>query len=449
MKSALIILFFPLLLTGSSRASTLGTSLPALLSQIVPTYTADHSTETQFEFDGQVLYSAETRPNMEKAKEHIEIQLEHLFGPMMYSAVNAAPKTDHTVTDVSIEEIAPNTFKISYHYTGTVVVGKIKKKYYDVILPVNPSTIYESSKSRSGKYPCTDHHYPSEGDFWYFWYPYRPGCKLKKDKDFYVFKAKFERIPNQNSTYPDYPRLVNEFKEIQMDLFYGLDDPEKNDANPDLSKDYNAETFLETRNSFEKMGFSRRLMTLPEMQSIAPVELADAPHVEVYQKYYPEKQIKIVARSFFGPTGISENSETFHFFLKFALEKGSVMIYNGHSGLGAHLDLKRIAKDRGLTLSPKLDQYQIYFFNSCTSYTYYNVQYFQKKKGSLNLDVLANGLETSFDVMHDTDMAVVGAIHEWALNDKWTSYQQLAKKIDSGNLFGIIGDEDNPKQPVP
>jgi hypothetical protein len=125
------------------------------------------------------------------------------------------------------------------------------------------------------------------------------------------------------------------------------------------------------------------------------------------------------------------------------------MMYDGHSGLGGHLDLDSIQSNEGFQINPAKDRYQIYFFNSCTSYSYYNTMYFDRKKsatdpkGTKNLDIFTNGLETYFSVMHTTNMALVSAIETWAATGRKASYQSLASQIDSDNLFGVNGDEDN------
>lgn len=49
--------------------------------------------------------------------------------------------------------------------------------------------------------------------------------------------------------------------------------------------------------------------------------------------------------------------------------------------------------------------------------------------------------------MHDTDMAVVKVIDKYASRGTWTSYQKIARDIDSDNLFTVNGDEDNPTSP--
>ena len=116
-----------------------------------------------------------------------------------------------------------------------------------------------------------------------------------------------------------------------------------------------------------------------------------------------------------------------------------------------------IASARGGGFKFRFDpnRYQIFFFNSCSSYTYYNTLYFNRKrdgrrgldaKGTLNLDILANGSSTEFGV--ETDLDLVKAVILWARIGQWTSYQTLARRLDVGNLFAVNGDEDNPTQPV-
>ena len=79
--------------------------------------------------------------------------------------------------------------------------------------------------------------------------------------------------------------------------------------------------------------------------------------------------------------------------------------------------------------------------------------YFSRKatdadpRGIKNLEILTNGLATFFTVMHNTNLEVLGAVEAWASGKASVSYQALAKHVDSGNLFGVNGDEDNPKRP--
>lgn len=403
-------------------------------------YNASNSTEAILEFDGAVQYASTRKPQEKTIRKVIESQLEHIVGPMSLADYTAVPKGDHIVTDI---KPAPNGF--SYHYKGTVVVQNGPTTTYDVILPVNPATIYKSSMVGKNL-PCTDDHYQSEGDFWYFWSPNKTGCKLKKDVDYFVIKAKLQRISNTKLTYPEYQNLADEKGNITIHVLFGMDETDK-DRDPLTSDDTNAYNYNEFRTYLIKNGYKATKWTDAEVSKIAKTKDGQLPFVETISKG------KIVYRFFFGPTGIDEDSLAFHWFYKDALENASIMMYEGHSGLGGHLDLESIEENLQTPIKFNTKRYQIFFFDSCTSYRYYNNQYFDRKKtvndsnGTKKLDIFTNGLATAFSAMPEASAALAIAL-EKALNyaqssNGFVSYQTLAKQIDSGNLFGINGDEDN------
>jgi hypothetical protein len=74
---------------------------------------------------------------------------------------------------------------------------------------------------------------------------------------------------------------------------------------------------------------------------------------------------------------------------KRALSRGDVVIYNGHSYIGyGPLDPDNFRD----TSFPST--YQLFFFDSCVSYNYYEKDFFTLKEGgSKNLDIITNGLE--------------------------------------------------------
>ena len=429
-----------------------------------PNFVAKRATEARLTFSHFVEMDSASKPTMDEATEQIEEQVLHLFGPMERSKASAAPKEDHIITNKKIRKKpdTKNTYQISYDYSGTIVLEVGPKKFYEVYLPINPSKIFARAQATSGD-NCTDHHYNSEGDFWYFWSPApfeeRESCKLVKDEDYSIVQANIERIDNDvPTTYPEYDRLPDQNGLITIDIYFGMDDP-KNSHDPYSSKDINAETFRATTKSLKDLGFTITPWTDAEINKIATFRLPKDIFVQTARKSYPNRKIEVAVRMFFGETGLDEDSKPFHYFLRDSLANASIMIYDGHSGLGGHLDLDAIAEvnrfKKPIVLNKK--RYQIYFFNSCTSYTYYNALYFREKvsrrakkskfsdsKGTKNLDILANGLSTSFDVMQNNDLTLISAVDTWAGKGQWTSYKGLAKRIDSDNLFTVNGDEDNP-----
>jgi hypothetical protein len=365
---------------------------------------------------------------------------------MSASLYPAIPKGDHIVTDIKVLDQNGSTMNISYHYKGTAVVANGPSKTYDVLMPINPATIYKKSMVGQTN-PCTDAHYQTEGDFWYFWNPFQYGCKLVQDKDYFVIKASLVRFVNTKLTYPEYQNLPDANGNITIHILFGMDEVDNN-RNPLLSDDVNAANYARFRAYLIKSGYKVTTWNEVQIKSIAKTQNdAQLPFVETFQKG------KISYQLFFGPTGIDENSLAFHWFYKYAIENASIFIYEGHSGLGGHLNLDSIEADLGTTIKFNTKRYQIFFFDSCTSYRYYNSMYFDRKKsksdpkGTKKLDIFTNGLATTFDSMQVSVAALATALEmslEYAGEGKnFVSYQTLAKQIDSDNLFGINGDEDN------
>ena len=436
-----------LLPTGAQAAPQIPWNLPPGLE-----FTAKRSSEAVLSFEHRVEFKSASTPTPALAREKINAQLLHLFGPMSAAPALAVPKGDEKVTRISVAPKSgqPGTFSASYHYQGTIDLEAGPEETYEVLLPVNPDTIYKEGillRRNTETYPCTDAHYDGEGDFWYFWNPSNPGCPLREGVHFDKVKGRIRRLPSATSTYPEYERLAGPDGVIRISLLFGMDDP-TNLKLPLASTDINAENFRETRTSLLRMGYHETVWTKDRIRALLPPRTSPHPYVADYELQTPKGRIVITL--FFGPSGIDERSRAFHYFFKDAVENSSVLIYDGHSGLGGHLDLKSIEETEGFKLKPHPDRYQILFFNSCTSYTYYNSMFFDRKRsaadprGTKNLDVLTNGLATQFDVMHETNMALIKAIQGWATGRPRVSYQALAAAIDSDNLFAVNGDEDNP-----
>lgn len=440
-------MFNKLLLVTSASMMLMSSSFAATMQRKneKKLYVGSNSTEAKLTFFGVVEYNSTKTPSEKTMRNAIESQVEHTIGPMSSAQYTAVPKGDHTITDVKVLAKKGTTFEIGYTYNGTVVLENGPKATYDVILAKNPAKIYEASFVGDVS-PCTDEHYQSEGDFWYFWSPYNEGCKLKKDVDFTVVKAKVTRFENTKLSYPEYHNLPDENGNINIHVLFGMDENTKG-RNPLNSGDINADNYRQFRDYLLEKGYTAKKWTAAEINKIAKTKDGANPFVETIQKG------NIIYRFFFGPSAIDEDSLAFHWFYKDALENSSVMIYGGHSGLGGHLDLDSIEQNLGEEIKFNKKKYQILFFDSCTSYKYYNQMYFERKatakdpNGTKKLDIFTNGLSTYFHVMPDSNKAIAVAF-EKALGyaqsgNGFVSYQSLAKQIDSDNLFGVNGDEDN------
>jgi hypothetical protein len=446
-------------------AMTCAALLAASTAAAAPYY-GKRSSEARFRFEGRVessrLASQPGTPTEDQALELIEDQLQHLFGPWSVTRAKAVPSGRHEIVIRAIRARRNRPTVIDYSYEGVIVLESVPGETggttgsFDAILPVDPDTIY-SAGLVAGRNACTDSHYNGESDFWYFWAPapHHEDCPLVEGRDFFTLRGRFSRIPNTRTTYPEYHRLADpKTGVIEVNAFFGMDDPSRHSADPDRSGDINARSYRELRSELEGMGYSlERLDGAEQLKLIRdPVVFSKGHTLERLIRKTRRGIIRI--HLFFGATAIEEESRMFHLLYRRALEQSSVLLYNGHSGLGGHLDLSSIEEVDGIDIDLPRDRYQIYFFNSCSSYTYYNRSYFSRKRssqdraGSRNLDILANGLATYFELENETDLALLRAIDAWANTGTWTSYQTLAGTIDSDNLFGVNGDEDNPTEPA-
>ena len=418
-------------------------------------FAASDSTEALMTFKHRVEFTlpAGKKVSEDVARSKISSQLNHLFGPMSVARFKAVPKGNEDITNVSVSRKrgTQRTYIAEYSYRGMIDLQNGAGPTYEIILPINPDRVYYSGIVTRGdgqkQNVCTDEHYQSREDFWYFWNPAKSGCTLRSGEHYDVVVAEVKRVPNTKQTYPEYARLVDSSGTIRIDILMGMNDPAEL-KNPMVSQDVNARNYRAIRNALmNQMGFSGRVLERGEIRSRSGSARA-LPYVEEFVLQTPKA--KVLVNLFFGQSGMDEPNTAFHYFYKDAVENASVMMYDGHSGLGANLDLEDIESTQDFEVKLPKNKYQIYYFNSCSSYSYYNTVYFARKKsktdpkGTRNLDILTNGLATYFSVMGETDLVLVQAIVDWASNKTPATYQQIATEIDSGNLFGVNGDEDNP-----
>jgi hypothetical protein len=334
---------------------------------------------------------------------------------------------------------------VHYHYKGIIILESGAPDNYNIILPLNPFTIYREATKEKINF-CTDQYHQVEESFWYFWSPERPGCKLIANKDYLVLKASIHRMENTKLSFPEYRHLPNSNGEITVNVFFGKETT-NSDNNPLVSDDANAVNYKTMRWHLLSLGYKNVIWKKSQIEKIIKQHAPSMPFVETFKKN------NIAYLVFFGDTDLGKAGKAFHWFYKDAIEMASVVIYAGHSGLGKRLDLDRIEDSLGKKIIFNLNRYQIFFLDSCSSYLYYTNMYLNRKKsardlfGTKQLDIITTGLPTYFNSMGTSSIAFVDAF-ESALSLYKTinlpmSYQVLLARIDTGNLVAVTGDEDN------
>ena len=417
-------------------------------------YFGAKSTEALLHFDAFIEVKTEsslslerlngTTPRALEMKQKRDHQIEFLIGHFQSESFLATFKYPGVLGDkyqarwTSVEARKDSLQRLRYRFEGKVVFHTSAFHKSDVItlplrLPVNPDTFYELGIV-NGKNKCTDEHYDSEEDLFYFWDPDKKGCPLKANTtDVLRFEGRLKKMANTLSTYPEYDRLYkNEELKISVFLGYIGDRPRES-----RTQDEGYLTFLElsqemTRNGFE-VASQKNFKTINYLTTF---EKTLRNQLGIIQK--------VTVSILLSDSSVGVKDPTFSSYFSSALKNSHIVSYDGHSGLGGNLDIERFEVDK----LPSF--YQIFFFNGCSSYPYFNSMYFTKKPaGKKNLEILTAGLPT----LTSTSTANMLAFLQPFLGGRIHSYQTIMRDLERSNgeestyLMGVNGDEDNLFKP--
>ena len=412
-------------------------------------YGAD-SRQARMQFTAYVLYEIPPRlgnsvsqilsnpGQRQKITEIVNLQLQHMYGAFTmhpgFVDNPGIPSGDYNVTLLKAEKLPDGLYaKVSYSYDDvTVFSSKLFRgsagRRIQFVLPKDPVTIYSKGFPRPSSKTnlCTDEHYNGEGDFWYFWNPYQEGCPISGD-DLVEVKTDLKPLPVTRNTYPEYEKLYGgSGDELRITYIVGVDEGFQ-------SGDLGKQTFNDAFTGLKNAGFDvtvdkarRKELSLSLGEKTAAVEMLL----------------------------MDPNSAEFAHEAVRGMQDSDIFLYDGHSGLGGYLNPERLAEDTGQKLKLPKNKYQIFVFQGCSTYAYYNTAFFNLKrsssdpKGTKNLDIITNGIGADFAVGADVDVAFLTSI----TNGERPSWQEIINNIraaegDSSALSHINGDEDNPKTP--
>lgn len=330
------------------------------------------------------------------AKEQVQFHVSHLFGlfhspelitkfkldPSLIDGIGA-PQSDMEIKIISQNIISANKVRISYQAKGKMLLQKkvaqyfLNKKSLAFPLPVDPYEIYREE--------CTDEHYTSFGDFWYFYDAYRAGCEsllkppLAQDVQF-DFSAVAAR-KTELSPRLDLLRGNNDNGSVfSIAVIHGY----SNGWN--IPKDDGKLNYNQLNDYLKRQKFVRKTLytntTHPQDVFSKNITLANGKTIEV--------QINHILVE----TTISSKTVSFAKFFRDAVATADVIVYSGHSGLGMNLDIPMLEQKAGtFEFNPK--KRQIFFFDSCASYSYY-LTTFSAQKTRAKIDVVTNALSSFF-----------------------------------------------------
>lgn len=401
-------------------------------------YGADNS-EAEFTLNLQLNMRQSAAPTRSQADPQIRAQMRYMLGLMRSREKYAAalyPKWTYTIDETKRTAAGLWAVKYTLQGKGTFANGT---RQYGFTVPLDPKTIFAKAQRK-----CNVEKAVAESNYWYHWEPLLEGCPLKENEDYVNVSSELRVLPNTVLTSPEYEKLVDADKTIKMTMLLGFADHGQTNWSSE-GEDWGAVTFRQQRDLLKSLGFSETVWDRAQVERIFKPRDRFVPLVSEFSLAGARATIRV--RLMLADTEYYHNSRGFHFFLKDSLAHESVVVYNGHSGIGKNLDLAGIERTRGFrfTFNPG---YQILFLGSCVPYAYYTDMMFSRKasaadpKGTLNLDIFTYGKESFFASTEDSFLT--RALVAFARNGERTSYQQIINAGPKTSFIAINGDEDNP-----
>lgn len=384
-----------------------------------------NGTEVTFSYTASFEIPAAAAENTDEKR--IKLHASHVFGifqsPTFVSQMGldpkvsagiGAPQAQMKLTVVSSEQVA-DKIKITYTAAGKMILHQdvarnlLKVGYLDLPLPTNPYAIYDVS--------CTDDHYTLFSDFWYFYDPFREGCKHLSAEPMAKltrFKIAPVTVKKMDLT-PKLPYLRGDNDNGDLFSIYII----HGYAEKNVADDEGRVSFKALNKHLLNNGFTE---TREHQSKVIPMY--------IYRKEIRldnGKKIKVQIKHLLVETSINSRSKTFATFFKEAVISADVIYYGGHSGLGGTLDIPSLEEKVGpLTFNTK--KKQIFFFESCASYSYY-LKHFAKEKTKAKIDIVTNGLASYFHTSHVVLTTFLG--HLLSANSKDVPWSLILGDMES------------------
>lgn len=325
------------------------------------------------------------------------------------------------ISVTSINDLDDGTVEVKYRASGVMLIHKtarlklVKDNKLTLPLPYKMDSIYDKK--------CTDDHYDTEGDYWYFYDVYRKGCEYLQEEP-HARKVNItlkETAKQPTEVGPNLKQLRGDNGNgniLKISIFQGYADDSRQRG------DEGRRNFMEMNKRFAKAGFGEKIKQSAWTRPL---------HVFEREMEIESKQVKVEIHHQLIDTAIDSKTTLFAKKFKEAVADSDVIIYLGHSGLGGNLDIPSLERKAG-EFEVDARKYQIYFFDSCSSYSYY-LDSFKSMKRKNKIDVLTNGLSSYFETSNDTLSSFINNLLSAKHGKTWLSILREMEKPLEGTTF--------------
>lgn len=422
--------------------------------------------EADIPLEGEVsLAQINDSGNVQKALalKQIHLQIRHLMGSLQSKyftrkfPYRGLLGENYEIRFLSLAKGSGNgRYRVSYEFSGKVIFEKELftagaaglLRSVPIVMPLQADKIFKLSQGKQSRNRCMPLRIVDEDEFWYYWDPSLPGCPLlekgKPTADLFVGEGRLTPIPNTRYTCPQYQKLYTD-KPLKIAIFYGYLSELKKHKRTNYN-DLNYQSMTAFEDVLEnKWGFTKDRTRWRSGFSATGKKGVAHLHtwlgeVQATDRSLADK-VKVEIQILLSDTDLDAGDPTFHAYIKPALQEYNIIVYDGHAGDERNLNLNSPAL--GFSVLPK-DLYQIFFFNGCYTYPYFNGMYFKAKGGNANMEIVTSGQET------DSRMGVKNMVDflEPFVFAKSYTYQTILQRLERRipksygvALYGVNGDE--------
>ena len=224
--------------------------------------------------------------------------------------------------------------------------------------------------------PCTSQYDNSRDAFYYYWSHSWENCPDGFQDFLHEVQADFQPQAEDEQITPAYGKLMaqNKGKSLDATILYGVDENFR-------ETDFGVQSF---RAAVRKIRDLKNKLNQNIFSELKPSEKLKNKYV--FKLSSPALD-GTIARTRLHLVLVNPDDQKFRRQAQAALQH-DIIAYNGHSNDGDYFRLKKFFSSR----RPRLNNdYQIFFIDSCSSYTFYHANLFQDKTGgSKNLHLVLN-----------------------------------------------------------
>ena len=380
------------------------------------------------EFDGEVWTQSSWNP-----QGAIDKQLFYTVGQL--NGDNSISRLDRVqVTDVESEAVDGWT-RIRYHARVPVAWGMPgdAPEEYEYVLPRDVTSAGQEAFLEKYGHDCVDSgaHDVNAGILWYYYRPATYRCRLD-ESDVVRFTASV--TPNEIQTtgkFPEYHR-VWEDEELRVTAVFG-----KYEDDATLNGDSGISAYNRFVREIKARLGSHELTTVPAEVPHSPgVNLPDI----TFEAALPDGR-KVIVNALLIDSVRSAGS-TFDARYAELSTRSDLIIYSGHSGLGANI---RALANKGRWVA---GQYAIVFMNGCDTYAYvdsalndaHSAVNPDDPEGTKYLDIVTNAMPSFFSSMPRAALAMIDGLLAY---DEPRTYERIFLDIDRSQVVLVSGEQDN------